>query len=89
MFVNCLLQTPTNVTREISICRSTKNFLNCTKAQARHLRAPHRRRGESHNLRDPDLLAQEIVEALEVALEQFREIATNFGERVESLRKAR
>jgi type I restriction enzyme M protein len=48
----------------------------------------HESRGKSHNLRDPDLLAQEIVEALEVALEQFRGIATNFGERVESLRKA-
>ena len=30
---------------------------------------------ESDNLPDPDILAQEIVEDLEAALEQFREIA--------------
>jgi hypothetical protein len=30
---------------------------------------------ESGNLRDPEVLAQEIVEDLEAALEQFREIA--------------
>ena len=30
---------------------------------------------ESDNLPDPDVLAQEIVEDLEAALEQFREIA--------------
>jgi len=34
---------------------------------------------ESDNLPDPDILAQEIVEDLEVALEQFREIATDLG----------
>jgi type I restriction enzyme M protein len=34
---------------------------------------------ESDNLPDPDLLAQEIVEDLEAALEQFREIATDLG----------
>ena len=32
-------------------------------------------REESDNLSDPDVLAQEIVEDLEAALEQFREIA--------------
>jgi hypothetical protein len=32
---------------------------------------------ESDNLPDPDLLAQEIVEDLEAALEQFREIAAD------------
>ena len=34
---------------------------------------------ESDNLPDPDFLAQEIVEALETALEQFREIAADIG----------
>jgi len=32
---------------------------------------------ESDNLPDPDVLAQEIVEDLEAALEQFREIAVD------------
>jgi type I restriction enzyme M protein len=31
------------------------------------------------NLPDPDVLAQEIVEDLEAALEQFREIAGDLG----------
>ncbi len=35
---------------------------------------------ESENLLDPDVLAQDIVEDLEAALEQFREIATDLGE---------
>ena len=34
---------------------------------------------ESDNLPDPDVLAQEIVDSLEAALEQFREIATDLG----------
>jgi type I restriction enzyme M protein len=34
---------------------------------------------ESDNLPDPDVLAQEIVEDLEAALEQFREIAVDLG----------
>ena len=34
---------------------------------------------ESDNLSDPDLLDQEIVEDLEAALEQFREIAADLG----------
>ena len=34
---------------------------------------------ESDNLPDPDALAQEIVEDLEAALEQFREIAMDLG----------
>ena len=33
----------------------------------------------SENLPDPDVIAQEIVEDLEAALEQFREIATDLG----------
>jgi len=33
---------------------------------------------DSDNLPDPDVLAQEIVEDLEAALEQFREIANEF-----------
>jgi type I restriction enzyme M protein len=32
---------------------------------------------DSDNLPDPDVLAQEIVEDLEAALEQFREIAND------------
>jgi len=34
---------------------------------------------DSDNLPDLDILAQEIVEDLESALEQFREIATDLG----------
>ncbi len=34
---------------------------------------------ESDNLPDPDVLAQEIVDDLEAALEQFREIAADLG----------
>ena len=34
---------------------------------------------ESDNPPDPDVLAQEIVEDLEAALEQFREIAVDLG----------
>jgi len=34
---------------------------------------------DSDNLPDPDVLAQEIVEDLEAALEQFREIAADLG----------
>ena len=34
---------------------------------------------ESDNLPDPDILAQEIVDDLEAALEQFREIAADLG----------
>ncbi len=34
---------------------------------------------ESENLPDPDVLAAEIVEDLEAALEQFREIAGDLG----------
>jgi hypothetical protein len=34
---------------------------------------------ESDNLPDPDVLAQEIIEDLEAALEQFREIARDLG----------
>jgi type I restriction enzyme M protein len=34
---------------------------------------------ESDNLPDPDVLAQEIVEDLEAALEQFREIASDLS----------
>jgi type I restriction enzyme M protein len=34
---------------------------------------------ESENLPDPDILAQDIVEDLEAALEQFRQIANDLG----------
>ena len=37
---------------------------------------------ESENLPDPGILAQEIVEDLEAALEQFREIAEDLAEEV-------
>ena len=37
---------------------------------------------ESDNLPDLDVLAQEIVEDLEAALEQFREIAADLGREV-------
>jgi len=37
------------------------------------------RREESDNLAESDFLAQEIVEDLEAALEQFREIAADLG----------
>jgi type I restriction enzyme M protein len=36
---------------------------------------------ESDNLPPPDVIAQEIVEDLEAALEQFRQIATDLGEK--------
>ena len=35
----------------------------------------------SDNFPDPDVLAQEIVNDLEAALDQFREIAADLGER--------
>ncbi len=35
---------------------------------------------ESENLPDPDVLAQEIVDDLEAALEQFREIAGDLSQ---------
>ena len=37
---------------------------------------------ESDNLPDPDVIAGEIVEDLEAALEQFREITTDLGGKV-------
>ena len=43
---------------------------------------------ESGTLPDPDILSQEIVEDLEAALEQFREIANNLGERSEIGKKS-
>jgi hypothetical protein len=36
---------------------------------------------EAANLPDPDVLAQEIVDDLEAALEQFREIATDLADK--------
>ena len=36
---------------------------------------------DSDNLPDPDIIAQEIVEDLEAALEQFRLIANDLGEK--------
>ena len=41
---------------------------------------------DSDNLPDPDVLAQEIVDDLEAALEQFREIATDLGGKKSSKR---
>ncbi|MBI2359862.1 MAG: SAM-dependent DNA methyltransferase [Deltaproteobacteria bacterium] len=43
---------------------------------------------ESDNLPDPDILAREIVEDLEAALEQFREIATDLGAGGQDLQKS-
>ena len=40
---------------------------------------------ESENLPDPGILAREIVEDLEAALEQFREIAEDLGEKESEL----
>jgi hypothetical protein len=45
------------------------------KSQPRHLLAPRRKPGRIRQPSDPDVLPQEIVEDLEAALEQFREIA--------------
>jgi hypothetical protein len=42
---------------------------------------------DSDNLPDPDVLAQEIVDDLEAALEQFREIANDLGEANIELKK--
>jgi hypothetical protein len=42
--------------------------------------APRRKPQRIDNLPDPDVLAQEIVEDLEAALEQFREIAVDLGQ---------
>jgi type I restriction enzyme M protein len=36
--------------------------------------------GESENLPDPDIIAREIVQDLEAALEQFREITEDLEE---------
>ncbi len=41
---------------------------------------------DSDNLPDPDVLAQAIVEDLEAALEQFREIASHLGESEKSVK---
>lgn len=38
---------------------------------------------DSANLSDPDVLAREIIEDLEAALEQFKGIAEELGEEVE------
>lgn len=38
---------------------------------------------ESDNVPDPDVLAQEVVEDLDAALEHFREIATELNDRME------
>jgi hypothetical protein len=43
--------------------------------QPRHFLLRDESLEESDNLPDPDVLAQEIVEDLKAALEQFREIA--------------
>jgi len=42
---------------------------------------------ESDNLPDPDVLAQEIVDDIEAALEQFREIVIDLTARVEQSEK--
>jgi type I restriction enzyme M protein len=39
----------------------------------------------SDNLPEPDVIAQEIVEDLEAALEQFREIVSDLGSRADKV----
>jgi type I restriction enzyme M protein len=43
---------------------------------------------QSNNLPDPDVLAQEITEELEAALEQFREIAADLGGEASEVEKS-
>jgi type I restriction enzyme M protein len=53
--------------------------LNCNKASLDIFWLRDESLEDSDNLPDPDVLAQEIVEDLEAALEQFREIAADLG----------
>jgi type I restriction enzyme M protein len=53
--------------------------LNCNKASLDIFCLRDESLEDSDNLPDPDVLAQEIVDDLEAALEQFREIANDFG----------
>jgi hypothetical protein len=48
--------------------------------QPRHLPAQGRIPRSPDNLPDPDVIAQKIVEDLEAALEQFREIVGDLGD---------
>jgi hypothetical protein len=54
-------------------------FYDPRQSQPRHLLAKRREPRRIHQLSRSDVLAQEIVEDLEAALEQFREIATDLG----------
>jgi hypothetical protein len=49
--------------------------------EPRYLLAQRRKPGRVRQLPDPDVLAQEIVEDLEAALEQFRKIANDIAGR--------
>jgi type I restriction enzyme M protein len=53
--------------------------LNCDKASLDIFWLRDKSLEESDNLPDPDILGQEIVEDLEAALEQFREIANDLS----------
>jgi type I restriction enzyme M protein len=56
-----------------------EDLINRDKASLDSFRLRDESLEESDNLPDPDVLAQEIVEDLEAALEQFREIASDLG----------
>jgi hypothetical protein len=57
-------------------------FFNRDKASLDGLRLRDESLEESDNLPDPYVLAQEIFEDLEAALEQFREIGSDLGTKV-------
>ena len=56
-----------------------KSFINRDKASLNIFWLRDESLEDSDNLSDPDVLAQEIVDYLEAALEQFREIANDLG----------
>jgi type I restriction enzyme M protein len=59
--------------------RGQAGFFNRDKASLDIFRLRDESLEDSDNLPDPDVLAQEIVDDLEAALEQFREIANDLG----------
>ena len=74
-------------TREGKGDKSKFRFVNTSESQHRYLLAYGRKLERIHNVPDPDVLAQEIVEDLEAALEQFREIATDLGREANNVEK--
>ncbi len=65
--------------RQNTLCYDYEEFINRDKACLDIFWLRDESLEESDNLPDPDVLAQEIVEDLEAALEQFREIAVDLG----------